>query len=114
MMNNSMIILLESVKLMDSGVIKGTGEKIIVEEADGTKKEYEVPEQIHTFQRWKSMGYSVKKGQKAIARFPIWKYTKGKTKEMSEEEAQEHGYCFMKVASFFKSDQVEPLKGAAK
>lgn len=110
-MNNATIILLESVKLMEEGKLKGTGEKIVVEEADGNKKEYEIPEQIHTFQRWKSMGYSVKKGQKAIAKFPIWKYTKGKKPDdMDEEEAAEKGYCFLKMSSFFTTDQVEKIE----
>lgn len=109
-MNNATIIFMERVKLMESGVIKGTGEKTIIEEPDGTKKEYEVPEQIHTYQKWKSLGYQVKKGQKAIAQFPIWKYTKKKDDKMSEEEAQDKGYCFMKVSSWFKFDQVEKVE----
>ena len=110
-MNNATIILLESVKLMDAGVLKCTGETIIVEDSEGNKKEYEVPEQIHTFQKWKSLGYVVKKGQKAIAQFPIWKYTKKKMpKGMTEEQGQDEGYCFLKVASFFKEDQVERIE----
>ena len=36
-------------------------------------------------------------------------YTYGDTKDMSEEEAQESGYCFMKLSSFFKADQVEKI-----
>lgn len=65
---------------------------------------------IHTYGHWKSLGYTVKKGEKAIAKFPIWKYTKGKKKEaegMSEEEAQANGYCFMKNSSWFSDLQVE-------
>lgn len=54
--------------------------------------------------------YQVKKGQKAIAQFPIWKYTsKKKAEEVSEEEAQARGYCFMKMSSFFSTKQVEPI-----
>ena len=64
---------------------------------------------IHTYSRWKSLGFQVKKGEKAIAKFPIWKYTKGKKQEMSEEEAQEKGYCFMKMSAFFSDTQVEPI-----
>lgn len=67
-------------------------------------------EEIHTYARWKSLGYQVKKGQKAIAQFPIWKYTsKKKAEEVSEEEAQARGYCFMKLSSFFSTKQVEPI-----
>lgn len=56
-MTNAMIILMESIKLMESGVLKGTGEKIVVEDAEGNKKELEVPEVIHTYAHWKSLGY---------------------------------------------------------
>ena len=62
---------------------------------------------IHTYGHWKSLGYTVKKGEKAVAKFPIWKYTKGKKKDMSEEEAQANGYCFMKNSSWFTDKQVE-------
>lgn len=108
-MTNAMIILLESVKLMEAGLISGTGEKMVVKDSEGNEQELDIPEQIHTYQRWKSLGYQVRRGQKAIAQFPIWKYTSKKTKEMSEEEAQEGGYCFMKLSSFFKAEQVERI-----
>ena len=42
-MTNVMIILMESIKLMEDGILKPTGEKIVVEMADG-KQEYDVPE----------------------------------------------------------------------
>lgn len=108
-MTNAMIILVESVKLMEQGVLKATGQKIIVEMADG-KKEIDVPEQIHTYKKWKALGYQVKRGSKAVAQFPIWKYTASKKKEESEEEAQAQGHCFMKVASFFTAEQVEKVE----
>lgn len=106
-MSNFMIILLESVKLMEEGVLEPTDETIKTE--DG--KEYKVPEPIHTYNGWKSRGYQVKKGEKNIAQFPIWKYTNKKSAEMSEEEAQEKGYCFLKTSSFFKASQVELIEG---
>lgn len=65
--------------------------------------------EIHTYQCWKSLGYQVKKGEKAIAKFAIWKYTKGKKKDESEEEAQANGHCFMKLSAWFSDEQVEPL-----
>ena len=64
---------------------------------------------IHTYAGWQERGYQVKKGEKAIAKFPIWKYTKGK-KEMTEEDAQAKGYCFMKNSAWFSDLQVEPIK----
>ena len=110
-MNNATIILLESVKLMEQGILEPTGDKIVVETSEG-KKELDVPEPIHTYQMWKSLGYQVQKGQKAIAQFPVWKYTSKKSSEESEEEAQEKGHCFLKMSSFFKQSQVEKIKEA--
>ena len=107
-MTNAMIILDESVRLMDEGVLAGTGEFITVENADGTKKQLEMPEEIHTFQGWKERGFSVKKGEKAIAKFPIWKHT-SKTVEVDGEE-EEKTNMFMKMAAFFKMSQVERIE----
>lgn len=75
--------------------------------ADGVITEDNV---IHTYAHWKSLGFQVKKGEHAIAKFPIWKYTKKKDKDMSEEEAQQKGYCFMKNSAWFTDAQVEPIK----
>ena len=66
----------------------------------------ELPEPIHTFAVWKSLGYSVKKGEKAIAKITIWKYTSRKTEDENGEEI-ETGKCFPKLSAFFKSSQVE-------
>ena len=48
-MTNELIIMNESIRLMKEGVIKGTGNFIEVEKADGTKEKLEMPKQIHTF-----------------------------------------------------------------
>lgn len=113
-MTNAMIILLESVKLMEEGKIKGSGIKGKTPEG----KEIELPEAIHTYQAWKSLGYQVKKGSKAVAQFPVWKYIggmKNKEKEVRDdvdvEENENKGYCRMKMASFFTADQVERISG---
>jgi len=67
--------------------------------------------EIHTFQRWKALGYSVKKGEHAIAKFSIWKYGERRKKaEDGGEEEIETGGCFMKTSAFFSTAQVEPLK----
>lgn len=109
-MTNAMIIFNESVKLMEKGILKPTGQKVVIAMADGSK-EFDVPEPIHTYQAWKSMGYQVKKGSKAVAQFPVWKYT-NKKKQEDEEEAQEQGHCFMKLSSFFTQEQVEKMEVA--
>lgn len=99
-----MIILNESVALMEQGILEGTGKFITVEE-NGEKKQLEIPEEIHTYATWKQLGYQVQKGQKAIAQFVIWKHTSGTDKETGEEKEK----MFMKKASFFKASQVEAL-----
>ena len=115
-MTNAMIILLNSVKLMEEGIIKGSGIKGVT--PDG--KEIELPEAIHTYQAWKSLGFQVKKGSKAVAQFPVWKYIGG-IKKLEEKEVRDDvdvdtnenkGYCRMKTASFFTKDQVEPIEEA--
>ena len=67
-------------------------------------------EEIHTFQHWKSIGYSVKKGEKAVAKFPIWKMG---TKKDEEGEEKSTGRMFLKNSAFFSSRQVEPIKAGA-
>lgn len=62
-------------------------------------------EEIHTFQKWKSLGYTVRKGEKAVASFTIWKHTTKTDKESGEESAS----MFMKKAHFFSTSQVEKI-----
>ncbi|MGM9684172.1 MAG: hypothetical protein ACI3XQ_11310 [Eubacteriales bacterium] len=121
-MTNAQIIFNASVDLMEKGILSGTGRFLDVNYEDGTVGKIEIPEDIHTFAGWKSLGYCVKKGQKAIAQIEIWKHT---TKFLDENvqdentaaanrEINEQGgiqKMFMKKAFFFKSSQVEPLKG---
>ena len=106
-MTNEMIIFKESQKLMNDGILQGSGVFATVEFEDGARQ-VEMPEEIHTFQAWKSLGYSVKKGEKAIAKFPIWKYTSKKVE--TEDGEEETSNMFMKTAAFFKMSQVEIIK----
>ena len=92
-MTNTEIIFTNMVELINKGII--TEDNI-----------------IHTYQHWKALGYKVKKGETAVAKFPIWKYTKKKNtknEELTEEEAQKQGYCFMKNSAWFTEKQVEKL-----
>lgn len=114
-MTNEQIILNSRVFLMEEGVIKGTGERFIFEDEKG-KREIEMPEEIHTFQVWKSLGFSVKKGEHSIARFPIWQASGKKSQSDDDDEERQDGEnpvkgkrYYMKVAFFFTKDQVEPL-----
>jgi len=70
-----------------------------------------MPEPIHTYQAWKARGYQVRKGEKCIAQFTIWKYGK---KKITKDDGQEveTGKCFMKLSSFFKASQVDKIEKA--
>jgi hypothetical protein len=112
-MTNEKIILNESLKLMEQGVLKGTGKYAAVDLGDGIPRQIEIPEAIHTFNGWKALGYSVKKGEKSSIKFPIWKYTEKVKKEEEKtgndlEDAPVTN-MFMKVSAFFRPDQVEKI-----
>ena len=103
-MTNAKIILMESIKLMEEGVIGKsiTGDKVLT--PDG--KEVDMPEPIHTFAVWKLLGYKVKAGEHAIAKFPIWKYTSKKVEDENGEDT-DRADMFLKTSAFFKKSQVE-------
>ena len=105
-MTNEQIILFNRIQLMKDGVIGTTGNQICLEDDEGNKEVIYEPEQIHTFMEWKRRGFSVKKGEKAVAQFTIWKHVTKKAKAESEEDEEK---MFMKRASFFSYEQVEPI-----
>lgn len=92
-MTNAEIIYRESIELVKQGVLKAIAGQ---------------PEPIHTFAKWKSMGYSIKKGEKAIAKITIWKYT-SRTKTDDDGNEIDDSKCFPKVSAFFKTSQVEKV-----
>ena len=108
---NSMIILEHSLALAEAGKIGYTGETMTAE-INGEEVELREPEQIHTYARWKAMGFQVRKGEKAIAKFKIWKHVSGKKKtDDNEEETADagRGKMFLKQAAFFSMAQVDPI-----
>lgn len=105
-MTNIEIILRESLELMKQGVLKPTGRVFVQELPDGSKVELPEPEQIHTYNGWKDLGYQVKRGEHAKATFPIWKYSGKKDEETGE---QTDGHCFLKKSFWFTFDQVEKV-----
>ena len=106
-MTNEQIIFNERMELMKNGIIGKSGNMIVVEDMDGLKKQIEEPEQMHTFMEWKKRGYSVKHGEKAVSKIPIWKHTTKKAKNDGESDQEK---MFMKMAFFFTASQVEPIK----
>lgn len=104
-MTNKQIIFAEEQNLAEQGKIKYTGRVAVMQGMDGEPVEFKETEQIHTFAAWKELGYVVKKGQKAVAKFPIWKYVSKKNEETNKEDSK----MFMKVAAFFSNSQVERI-----
>lgn len=119
-MTNAMIIMNESLRLMEDGKLNGSGQFAEIETADG-KQTVELPEEIHTFNGWKALGYQVKKGEKSSIKFPIWKYTKkmldtntgnAELDKMNSQINEQGGKSnmFMKTAAFFTMAQVEKMQ----
>lgn len=106
-MTNAMIIFNNAVELMEQGIIGTTGRQITVENENGEKKTLDEPEAIHTYAAWKSLGFQVKKGEKAKASFMIWKYT---TKKAKSEDEEEQSRMIMTKAFFFTKEQVETIE----
>lgn len=109
-MTNAMIIMLEQEKLAAEGILTYTGKMLRGINPAGEEVEFPEVEPIHTYLKWKELGYQVKRGETAFIKFPIWKYTTKRKKTETEEEAQERGHCFMKVSTFFTMKQVERIE----
>lgn len=115
-MTNEEIVMRESLELMKQGIIVCAGQVDAIDE-NGNKCKMDMPEAIHTYQEWKMLGYQVKKGEHAVAKFAVWKPTK--QKKAKDEEEQEDGTIkvqakprfFMANASWFTIAQVEKIDG---
>ena len=108
-MTNEQIIMNERFHLMEKGIIKGTGKfiKALIVNSEGIAEEMdiEIPEEIHTYAHWRELGYQVQKGQKAIAKFGVWKYT-----EREKEDGKKEKQMFIKHSAFFAPSQVEVIE----
>ena len=98
-MTNIQIIAMNKIELVENGVLA----------------DFDID--IHTFNGWKKLGYTVKKGEKSFIKFPIWKYVNSKKKTQQEEPEEditqqetEHSKMIMKTASWFTEDQVQKIK----
>ena len=110
-MKNTDIIMINSIALLQAGILSDTGKDIIYQISPFECYEGKEPEPIHTFQGWKSLGYSVKKGEKAIANFQIWK---SKTRKIVGIDGKETTTTdmFLTKAYFFKASQVQQIQQA--
>lgn len=105
-MTNAMIIMNQQQELAEAGILNYTGREIEVEMPDESVMVFKEVEEIHTYQKWKELGFQVQKGEKAVAQFTIWKHVSKKNKETDKDEAK----MFMKKASFFKRSQVKEIE----
>lgn len=102
-MTNKQIIAMAAHNLAAEGIIGYTGRTFEGIDGDGNPVIIREPEEIHTYAKWAELGYQVQKGQKAVAKFAIWKYTTKKDKETGEEINS----MFLKTAAFFSASQVQ-------
>lgn len=109
-MTNAQILFVEGQKLAEQGIIEYTGKEHKALNAAGEEVVVRETEPIHTYATWQEMGFQVQKGQKAVAKIAIWKYTAKKNEKTGEEE---DAHMFMKVASFFRAAQVAPIEKTA-
>lgn len=68
---------------------------------------------LHTYAAWQSMGYQVKKGEKAIMKLKLWKMSKRKkaSSEAAESDNTEEDDRFILCpASLFFISQVEKIQ----
>ena len=81
-MKNEMIVAIETQQLVEKGIIKSNA-------------------QINTYQGWKERGYQVRRGEKAISQFPIWKMV---TSKKTGDEIM-----FLKKSFWFSDNQVDKI-----
>ena len=117
-MDNRTIIFNERIRLLDEGLLEPTGRKTTITTDDG-EVEIDEPEPIYTLQEWGRQGYTVVKGQHAVAVIEIWiprkkdeekKKKTGKETESKEKDAKEitiRREFVKKKAYFFKKSQVK-------
>lgn len=118
-MNNAAIINMHQNMLVKEGILKYTGKVIHCKNLYGEPFDIPIVETIHTYNGWKERGYQVKKGEKAVAKFPIWKYIDRKAYNGDNDELRgsqdgeddrNKGKCMLKTAAFFTEAQVEKIK----
>lgn len=69
---------------------------------------------FHTFAYWRSIGYHVRKGEKAIFSAELWKWTSKPARNAAEDDPDappapegETGHFYRKLSYLFSASQVE-------
>lgn len=71
------------------------------------------PEEIHTYNHWKKLGFYVLRGEKAVCKLNIWKPVPGKGRKPDPDEEQGEDkqapapWMIPKTAFFFSRSQVD-------
>lgn len=110
-MTNAMIMMMETQRLAEEGVLKYTGKTLKAVNVLGEEVEIKEVEPIYTFAIWNKMGYKIKKGEHPKCKFRIWFRDNGKRKKKVDDEEKEGeerkpGF-YMALASWYTADQVE-------
>ena len=108
-MTNQDIIWEQRIQLAKEGRLGYTGRTLTIQTNEG-EKVFQEPQEIHTYATWKALGFQVKRGEKALAKFQIWKYAQARREETEETEEEPTGRMFLKLSFFFSPAQVEPCK----
>lgn len=71
-----------------------------------------IKEEVHTYAKWLSLGYKVKRGEKALFDTKLWKYSKKKPKDAEAETTEDeiNGHCYLTKAFLFGKSQVEKVE----
>ncbi len=64
---------------------------------------------LHTYTKWQSLGYQVKKGEKSEHKIAIWKSCPKKARDKETDMEVTSNRMFMKTAYFFTINQVERI-----
>lgn len=86
-----------------------TNAQIIFEEC----KLHNITEEVHTFAKWKSLGFKVKAGEHAILTTSLWKMSNKKQdvdNEESGEEVIQNSRMYLCKSFLFGKHQVEEIK----
>ena len=67
-----------------------------------------IVEVVHTYAKWKELGYQVQKGQKALFTTCIYKYVEKQDKDGNVTSKK----MFPKNSAFFRLSQVQPIAKA--
>ena len=60
---------------------------------------------FHTYEHWKSIGYQVRKGERAQFKLSVWKQAKRK-----DEDGEKPSKMFLKTSAFFGVNQVDKIQ----